>query len=84
VFGLGLEGGDERVLGVDDDMVHLPFVLEPDGEVPRRNLRSKQLGAVYPDQPGTSDAGQSDCTTRVWEESPTASCGLLCRFATHA
>jgi hypothetical protein len=29
-------------------------VLEPDGEVHRRNLRSKQLGAAYPDQPGTS------------------------------
>src|ERR1700736_2881711 len=32
VLGLGLEGGDERVLGLHHEVVHLTFVLEPDGE----------------------------------------------------
>jgi hypothetical protein len=35
VFGFGLERGDESVLGVHHQMVHLPLVLEPDGEIHR-------------------------------------------------
>ena len=33
VLGFGLEGGDESVLGIHDDVVHLSPVFEPDGEV---------------------------------------------------
>jgi hypothetical protein len=35
VFGLSLQGGDERILAVHYNVVHLPFVFEPDGEVHR-------------------------------------------------
>ena len=31
VLSLGLEGGDERVLGVHHDVVHFPVVFEPRG-----------------------------------------------------
>src|SRR5262245_42986271 len=37
MFCLGLQGGNKRVFGLRDDVVYLPLVLEPDGEVHRRN-----------------------------------------------